>query len=148
MALPRRSLFKGLLAGAASAPALAVAAQPGKAEAPPREPPREPTWGRGPDGRRTADRGDGTFLNPIVSGDHPDPTILKDGDAYYMTFSSFYAYPGLVIWRSTDLVNWAPVGPALKTPLGAIWAVDLVRHEGRYFLYIPADPNARAGRSS
>ena len=31
-----------------------------------------------------------------MAGDHPDPSILKDGDDYYMTFSSFDAYPGLV----------------------------------------------------
>ena len=48
------------------------------------------------EGQRKADLGDGTFLNPILAGDHPDPSILKDGDDYYMTFSSFDAYPGLV----------------------------------------------------
>ncbi|MEH0195420.1 family 43 glycosylhydrolase [Caulobacter sp. CCNWLY153] len=138
MALPRRTLFKGLLAGAAAAPALAAQAAETK---PARNP--APTWGKGPDGRRVADRGDGTYLNPIISGDHPDPTILKDGEVYYMTFSSFLAYPGLVIWKSTDLVNWTPVGPALRKPLGTIWAVDLVRHEGRYFIYIPADPTGQ-----
>ena len=72
-------------------------------------------WGRGPEGQRKADRGDGTFLNPILAGDHPDPTILKDGDDYYLTFSSFLACPGIVIWHSQDLVNWAPVGRALAT---------------------------------
>lgn len=97
----------------------------------------------GNDGQRTADLGNGYFLNPIVSGDHPDPTILKDGNVYYMTFSSFYSYPGLVIWKSTDLVNWHPVGAALRKQLGVIWAVDLVKHDGRYFIYIPADPEGR-----
>jgi xylan 1,4-beta-xylosidase len=132
MALPRRHLFKGLLAGAAL-PALAEAA-------PPAAPASAPTWGVGAEGQRKADLGDGTFRNPIVSGDHPDPTILKDGGTYYMTFSSFFSYPGLVIWKSTDLVNWSPVGPALHKPLGVIWAVDLIKHDGRYFIYIPADP--------
>lgn len=97
-------------------------------------------WGAGADGQRKADLGNGMFRNPIVSGDHPDPTILKDGDDYYMTFSSFLSYPGLVIWHSTDLVNWAPIGPALHKNLGVIWAVDLVKHHDRYFIYIPADP--------
>ncbi|MBD3835366.1 family 43 glycosylhydrolase [Brevundimonas sp.] len=132
----RRDIFKGLLAGAAT-PALTA----GTAQAAACDPTAEPTWGVGPEGQRIADLGDGTFRNPIVSGDHPDPTILKDGDTYYMTFSSFLSYPGLVIWKSTDLVNWAPVGPALKKPLGDIWAVDLCKHEGRYFIYIPADPH-------
>jgi xylan 1,4-beta-xylosidase len=99
-----------------------------------------PHWGTGADGQRKADLGNGFFRNPIVPGDHPDPTILKDGRDYYMTFSSFLSYPGLVIWHSTDLVNWAPIGPALHKHLGVIWAVDLVKHDGRYFIYIPADP--------
>jgi xylan 1,4-beta-xylosidase len=137
MPLPRRLLFKGLLAGAAL-PALADAAPRGVSTAR-----AGLAWGVGADGQRKADLGNGTYLNPIVSGDHPDPTILKDGETYYMTFSSFYSYPGLVIWRSTDLVNWEPVGAALRKPLGVIWAVDLIRHDGRYFIYIPADPEGK-----
>ncbi|MDP3458478.1 MAG: family 43 glycosylhydrolase [Hyphomonas sp.] len=95
-------------------------------------------WARGFDGQRRADLGNGTFLNPVFSGDHPDPTVLRDGDSYYMTFSTFDAYPGLVIWKSTDLVNWSPVTAALKTPIGSVWAPELCKHDGRYYLYIPA----------
>lgn len=120
---------RGALTGLAAGPALLAA---GSAKAAPA------AWKAGFEGQRKADLGDGTFLNPIMAGDHPDPTILKDGADYYMTFSSFDAYPGLVIWRSRDLVNWTPVGPALKTPIGSVWAPELVKHEDRYFLYIPA----------
>jgi xylan 1,4-beta-xylosidase len=95
-------------------------------------------WGRGFEGQRKADLGDGTFLNPVFAGDHPDPTLLRDGRDYYVTFSSFDAYPGLVIWHSRDLVNWRPVTAALRSPIGSVWAPELVRHKGRYFLYIPA----------
>ncbi|MFZ5669813.1 MAG: family 43 glycosylhydrolase [Pseudomonadota bacterium] len=131
MGISRRRALAAL-AAAPAAPALAAA-------------PSRPAWGAGFEGQRTADRGDGTFLNPVMAGDHPDPTILKDGADYYMTFSSFDAYPGLVIWRSRDLVNWTPVGPALTTPIGSVWAPELVKHGGRYFLYIPA--RRPAGRS-
>jgi len=96
-----------------------------------------PPWARGVEGQRKADLGNGTFLNPIMAGDHPDPSILKDGDDYYMTFSSFDAYPGLVIWHSRDLVNWEPVGPALFKNVGSVWAPDLVKHKGRYYIYFP-----------
>jgi beta-xylosidase len=48
-----------------------------------------PRWGRGVEGQRIADLGDGRYLNPIMAGDHPDRTVLKDGNTYYMTFSSF-----------------------------------------------------------
>jgi xylan 1,4-beta-xylosidase len=102
-----------------------------------------PSFAGGIEGQRRADRGDGTYVNPIVPGDHPDPTVLKDGDDYYMTFSSFFSYPGVVIWHSRDLVNWTPIGPALAKPLGTVWAMDLVKHGGRYFIYIPANPGDR-----
>jgi xylan 1,4-beta-xylosidase len=94
-------------------------------------------WAKGIEGQRRADLGNGTFLNPIVAGDHPDPSILKDGDDYYMTFSSFDAYPGLVIWHSRDLVNWQPVGPTLFKNVGSVWAPELVKHRGRYYIYFP-----------
>ena len=102
------------------------------------------TWGIGIEGQRTADLGDGTFRNPIVSGDHADPTILKDGADYYMTFSSFLACPGVIIWHSRDLVNWAPIGPALLKPMGAVWAMDLIKHDGRFYIYLPANPSGKA----
>jgi xylan 1,4-beta-xylosidase len=136
--ITRRSLFKALAAGAVASPL----SLPGEARTPERScNAAAPRWGRGTEGQRTADLGDGTFLNPIIAGDHPDPTILKDGADYYMTFSSFYSYPGLVIWHSTDLVNWAPIGPALRRELGTIWAVDLCKHGDRYFIYLPANPD-------
>ena len=97
-------------------------------------------WSRDSEGRRIADLGNGRFLNPVLSGDHPDPTFLKDGRDYYATFSSFDATPGLLIWHSIDLVNWAPVGPALPDPPGTVFASDLVHHQGRYYIYIPFIP--------
>ncbi len=103
------------------------------------------TWARGIEGQRRADLGDGTYLNPIMAGDHPDPSILKDGDDYYMTFSTFDAYPGLVIWHSRDLVNWKPVTAALKKNLGSVWAPELCKHKGRYYLYIPTKQTAQPG---
>jgi len=124
----RRNAFKAALATAAATQLNAAASA---AATPPR-------FGAGVEGQRKADLGDGTFRNPIVPGDHPDPTILKDGADYYMTFSSFQSYPGAVIWHSKDLVNWAPIGPALHKPIGSVWAMDLVKHGGRYYLYIPS----------
>ncbi|ALS93272.1 hypothetical protein AXO1947_00515 [Xanthomonas oryzae pv. oryzae] len=67
-------------------------------------------WKRGIEHQRIADRGDGTFRNPVLAGDHPDPSVLKDGDDDYLTLSSFDAYPGLPIWHARDLVNWQPLG--------------------------------------
>ena len=86
--------------------------------------------GAGLEHQRQADRGDGTFLNPVLAGDHPDPSVLKDGDDYYLTLSSFDAYPGLPIWHSRDLVNWQPLGHAITRNVGSIWAPDIVKHRG------------------
>ena len=141
--LDRRSGLK-LLGGSALAASLPapLLAQGTRSGSPP-EPEADTRWGRGFDNQRIADRGDGTFLNPIMSGDHPDPTILKDGADYYMTFSTFDSYPGLVIWHSRDLVNWRPVTAALTRNVGSVWAPELTKHNGRYFLYVPvkSSPN-------
>ncbi|MBB6064290.1 xylan 1,4-beta-xylosidase [Pseudoxanthomonas broegbernensis] len=133
----RRDVFKAMLAGAAMAPLSTLAAPVPACRG------DAPSWRRGIEGQRQADLGDGTFLNPIVAGDRPDPTVLKDGADYYMAFSSFLSYPGIVIWHSTDLVNWAPVGPALHRELGTVWALDLCKHGDRYYVYIPANPGDR-----
>ncbi|MGA0544003.1 family 43 glycosylhydrolase [Brevundimonas sp. VNH65] len=143
MKLTRRGAF-GVMAAGAATPALASAATPSPASAVPSQAAACPgdwsamTWPRGIEGQRLGDLGDGTFLNPVMAGDRPDPSILKDGDTYYMTFSSFESVPGLVIWQSKDLVNWTPVVAALTKNIGSVWAPELCKHNGRYFLYIPA----------
>lgn len=135
--IKRRGLFKWFLAGTAMAPLSSLQAKV-SASAAESCAPRQLQWGRGAGQQRLADLGDGTFLNPIIAGDRADPTILKDGDDYYMTFSSFNAYPGIVIWHSKDLVNWTPLGPVLNTPIGTVWSLDICKHNDRYYIYIPA----------
>lgn len=97
-----------------------------------------PGWQRGFEGQRKADLGNGSYLNPILAGDHPDPSVLKHGQDYYMVHSSFESVPGLLIWHSRDLVNWEPVGPAINRYAGNIWAPDLAYHHGRFYIYFPA----------
>ena len=53
---------------------------------------------------------------PIVPGFHPDPSICRVGDTYYLANSSFEYVPGVPIRRSTDLVSWELVGHALTRP--------------------------------
>ncbi|WP_091380745.1 family 43 glycosylhydrolase [Mucilaginibacter mallensis] len=83
-------------------------------------------------------KGDGYYLNPIFSGDYPDPSILRDGDDYYIVHSSFDYYPGLLIWHSKDLVNWTPVAHALHKYVGSVWAPALVKYKDKYYIYFPA----------
>ena len=80
-----------------------------------------------------------TFRNPILGGDHPDTSPLRVGDDFYLTHSSFDWAPGLLLWHSRDLVNWRPLCAALKSYHGIVWAPYLCRHEGRFYIYFPAD---------
>ncbi|GGD70326.1 family 43 glycosylhydrolase [Croceicoccus mobilis] len=134
MATGRRDLFRAV--GAASLAGLASGV-PAIAAPAPAPAPRATNWRRDAEGKRIADLGNGSFLNPLISGDRPDPAILKDGDDYYVTFSTFDAYPGLLIWHSRDLVNWQPLKPALHRNIGSVWAPSLHKDRGKYLLYIP-----------
>ena len=57
-----------------------------------------------------------TFMNPVIPGDHPDPTLTKIGKDFYTTGSSFSPTP--VIYHSTDLVHWE----AISQPVSATWS--------------------------
>jgi xylan 1,4-beta-xylosidase len=77
------------------------------------------------------------FKNPLFAGDYPDPTILRVGEDFYMSHTSYSYAPGLVVWHSRDLVNWTPISQVVNETHGEIWAPDLVEHNGRYFIYFP-----------
>ena len=74
----------------------------------------------------------------ILPGDYPDPSILRDGDDYYLTHSPFFYTPGFLIWHSKDLVNWRPVTRAMTDVVGSAMAPDLVKVGGKFYLYFPA----------
>ncbi|WKK66001.1 glycoside hydrolase family 43 protein [Lutimonas zeaxanthinifaciens] len=54
-----------------------------------------------------------SFLNPILPGGYPDPSICRVGDAFYIVNSSFEYFPGLPIHKSKDLINWEIIGYGL-----------------------------------
>jgi xylan 1,4-beta-xylosidase len=83
-------------------------------------------------------KGSAYYINPIFAGDYPDPSIMRDGDDYYLVHSSFEYYPGLLIWHSKDLINWTPVTHALHKYVGSIWAPSLVKYKNKYYIYFPA----------
>lgn len=80
-----------------------------------------------------------TYPKAILSGDYPDPSIIREGEDYYMTHSPFIYAPGFLIWHSKDLVNWEPIGRAITEYKGSAMAPDLVKHKGKYYIYYPAD---------
>ena len=84
------------------------------------------------------DAGDGTYLNPILGGDHPDAGAIRVGNDYYLTHSSFDYAPGLPIWHSRDLVTWELAAYGLKGYHGNVWAPYLCEHKGEYYIYYPS----------
>ncbi|GLW30263.1 beta-xylosidase [Actinoplanes regularis] len=96
-----------------------------------------------------ADNGDGTYRNPVLYADWSDPDVLRVGDDFYLTASSFNRVPGLPLLHSTDLVNWRIIGHALhRLPAGhatprpgcGVWAPALRFHAGRFWICYP-DPD-------
>lgn len=57
--------------------------------------------------------GPNRFLNPILTGFYPDPSIVRKGRDYYIVNSSFSYFPGVPIFHSTDLVHWTQIGSVL-----------------------------------
>ncbi|MBR2400493.1 MAG: glycoside hydrolase 43 family protein [Tidjanibacter sp.] len=90
-----------------------------------------------------ADQGNGTYRNPILHADYSDPDIIRVGDDYWMTSSSFDCLPALQILHSTDLVNWQLAGAVRSyRPKGVqeqhgngVWAPSIRHHNGRYYIY-------------
>lgn len=67
-----------------------------------------------------------TFINPIIPGGHPDPSICRAGDDFYIVNSTFEYFPGLPIHHSKDLVNWELIGYGLHRENQGTGAVNLV----------------------
>lgn len=123
---------------------LAVAGASGAAAAAPEAPAPapKPVW--------SPDRGDGTYQNPIICADYSDPDVVRVGDDFYLTASSFGCIPGLPILHSRDLVNWTIVGHAfdhhpfaqfdVPQHSNGIWAPSLRFHNGEFYIFV-GDPD-------
>jgi beta-xylosidase len=53
-----------------------------------------------------SDNGDGTYTNPVIAADFPDPDVILVDDTYYMVSTTMFVFPGVTILKSHDLVNW------------------------------------------
>ncbi len=91
------------------------------------------------------------YTNPILHADYSDPDVIRVGDDYYMTASSFNCVPGLPVLHSKDLVNWELTGYALpllqpesdfSRPVhgGGVWAPCIRWHNSKFYIYYP-DPD-------
>ena len=56
------------------------------------------------------------YLNPIIAGFYPDPSICRVGDDYYLVNSAFNYFPSIPVWHSKDLVNWTQIGNVIDRP--------------------------------
>ncbi|MBR1463792.1 MAG: glycoside hydrolase family 43 protein [Prevotella sp.] len=84
------------------------------------------------------------YRNPVIPGFHPDPSVCRVGDDYYLVNSSFQYFPGVPIFHSKDLVRWEQIGNVLdresQLPLkGAtswlgIYAPTIRYHEGTFYM--------------
>ena len=87
-----------------------------------------------------------SYRNPILKGMHPDPSVVRVGEDYYMVHSSFLYFPAIPISHSKDLVHWEVIGYGVtdstwaEEHLGGLeggrgfWAPDISYHNGRFYI--------------
>ena len=87
------------------------------------------------------------YHNPIITGFHPDPSVCRVGNDFYLVNSSFEYFPGIPIYHSTDLTHWEQIGHVLdrknqlKLVSGApnclgIYAPTIRYHEGIFYCIV------------
>ena len=84
------------------------------------------------------------YRNPVLRGFHPDPSVVRVGEDYYLVNSSFVHFPGLPVYHSRDLVHWRLIGHAAENlelsglaglPGGyGYWAPDISYSRGRFWV--------------
>ncbi|MCM2678140.1 glycoside hydrolase family 43 protein [Echinimonas agarilytica] len=85
------------------------------------------------------------YQNPVIPGFHPDPSITRVGEDYYLANSSFEWFPAVPIYHSKDLVNWQLISYAVSEPdylpeladvdkTRGIYAPTLRYHDGTYYM--------------
>ena len=56
------------------------------------------------------------YVNPILAGYFPDPSIVRVGEDFYLVNSTFAHFPGIPVHHSRDLVNWTQIGNVIDRP--------------------------------
>lgn len=88
-----------------------------------------------------------TYVNPVLPGDHPDPTLLKVGNDFYHCGSTFHFNPYMPIYHSKDLVHWEVISRVLPSskaawvndrPSAGIWQGAITYFYGSYWIYFSA----------
>lgn len=84
----------------------------------------------------------GLYHNPVISGDFPDPTIIRVGNMYYAAATSNDFGPCYPLYESADLINWKPIGSVFNEPpewsCNNFWAPELYYNNGTFYVYYTA----------
>ena len=84
---------------------------------------------------------------PVLGGDWPDPSVIRDGDGYTAVTTSGGWSPSFRILRSGDLASWRIVGSAFRRPppwaRTQLWAPELTRLNRGYAIFYSALPRRR-----
>lgn len=95
-----------------------------------------------------SDNADGTYTNPVIAADFPDPDIVLVDDVYYFVSTTMFIFPGVTVLKSYDLVNWEYCSNAVPrfdfSPCYDLdgcnryghgqWATSLKYHNGKFYL--------------
>ncbi|MDD4655703.1 MAG: glycoside hydrolase 43 family protein, partial [Bacteroidales bacterium] len=98
--------------------------------------------------KTTSDNEDGTYTNPLIPADFPDPDVIRVEDTYYMVTTTMFVFPGVTVLKSNDLVNWEycsnavprfDFGPGYNLDGGnryghGQWATSIRYHDGKFYL--------------
>jgi GH43 family beta-xylosidase len=82
-----------------------------------------------------------SYVNPVYPDTMADPFVLRHEGVYYAYGTGPAAADGkrFPVLRSTDLVEWQPLGHALVSPGGHdFWAPEVAFHDGRFYMYYSA----------
>ena len=71
--------------------------------------------------------------NPIIRGFHPDPSIIRVKEDYYIATSTFEWFPGVCLYHSRDLEHWEQ----LPSPLNRISQLDMKGNKSSAGVYAP-----------
>lgn len=84
------------------------------------------------------------YQNPVIKGFHPDPSICRNGEDFYLVTSTFEFFPGVPVYHSKNLVDWALMQHCLTTDLqlplenarnsGGIFAPTIRFHNGCFYM--------------
>jgi len=79
------------------------------------------------------------YQNPVIPGDHPDPSIMRVGQDFWATCTSSEWGPQFPLLHSSDLVNWELTGSVFPHrpawAAGNFWAPEISEFKGRYAVY-------------